>query len=318
MNTSVWQALKQMLQLIRWPNLLIILLSMYFVRNFIVLPIFEAVDIGSSLNDFYFFQLVLAVVLIAGGAYIQNDLFDRENDRLNGSKGLALKSISKNELERLYKLFFIAGNILGFYVAFKAGRFQLGFIFLFATLLLIIYNRIFKRQFLFGNLIVAGLSAFVLLVVALFEMPVFELHAQRMGSLLSLLYMQLMAYSLYAFFISLIREIVKDMEDIKGDGQMGMQTMPIVLGFKTTKFVLSLLLLLLIAATLYIAWIYVSDTQYPQASYIIAAVVLPLALTAIQLFKASNAKQYRKTGIMLKFVMLTGILSMPVFYYLIQ
>lgn len=317
MNNSVWQAIKQMLNLIRWPNLLIILFSMYFVRNFIVLPIFDAVEIYSSLSEFYFLQLVISVLLIAGGAYIQNDLFDRENDRLNGSKGLALKSISENELERLYKLFFIAGNVLGFYVAFKAGRFQLGFIFLFATMLLILYNRIFKRQFLFGNVIIAGLSAFVLLIVGLFEMPMIEIYSPRMSSLLKLLYAQLLAYSLYAFSISLIREIVKDMEDLKGDNQLGMQTIPIVLGLNGAKILTSILIAAILAATIYISWVYSSDGQYPQAAYIIAAVVFPLVLIFIQLFKSSKPDQFHKTGLMLKFVMLTGILSMPVFYYLI-
>lgn len=317
MNSDIFQAIKQLLKLIRWPNLLIIFLSMYLLRHFIVLPIFEIAEIESTLSEFYFFQLALAVVLISGGAYIQNDLLDIENDDLNGRNKMLLNRISEKELDTLFKLFYGIGNVLGFYIALKAGRFQLGFIFVFATLLLILYNRLFKRQMLVGNVLVALLSAFVLLLVLLFETPVLEVEAVGLNRLLTLLYVQVMAYAIYAFFISLAREIVKDLEDEKGDEALRMQTLAVVLGQKWTKAIVLFLLIIVIAATGYIAMMYYNADQLTHFSYIGAAVILPLLITAWRLIKAQKASGFRQVSTLLKFVMLTGILSMPVFYYLL-
>lgn len=319
MNQSLGQALKQLLHLIRWPNLLIVLLSMYFVRHFIILPIFDALSISSSLNELYFFQLVLAVIMITSGGYIQNDLLDQENDHLNGSVRLKFgKNISDKELDSLFKLFFFIGNALGFYIAFKAGRVQLGFIFLFATMLLFLYNRIFKSQFLFGNIIVSILSAFTLLLVPLFETPIIEQKTAVLGNYLPLLYTQVFAYASFAFIISLMREIVKDIQDLHGDRTMGMQTIPIILGVKVSKAIVVILGITCIAAVSYIAWVYGDNNQFSQATYIIAAVVLPLLIILFRLLKAEGSKQFGQVGLLLKFVMLTGILSMPIFYLLIQ
>lgn len=318
MNASIWQAFKQLMHLIRWPNLLIIVLSMYFVRHFIVLPIFDAVQLSSTLEPLYFFQMVLAVILIAGGGYIQNDLLDKENDKLNQSKRLTFQaSISEKELESLYKIFFFIGNALGFYIAYKAGRFQLGFIFLFASMLLVLYNRIFKRQLLIGNIVVALLSALTLLLVLLFESTVVETNIPSFGNLLPLLYLQLLVYAGFAFSISLIREIVKDMEDLEGDKALGMQTLAIVAGIKGSKIILTLLFLLPIFATAYFANVYAQDAAYFQAGYILLAVVSPLIFTLFLCVKAQESKQFHRVGLLLKIIMLTGILSMPIFYLLI-
>lgn len=125
-------------------------------------------------------------------------------------------------------------------------------------------------------------------------------------------------YAGFAFIISLIREVVKDMEDIEGDRRFGCKTMPIVLGLNATKvFVLVWLTVLIVA--LIIVQLYVLQFGWwfwLSALYCFVLIVAPLIWIFRKLIPAQTTENYHKISSVVKLVMLMGILSMLFFYFI--
>jgi 4-hydroxybenzoate polyprenyltransferase len=122
-------------------------------------------------------------------------------------------------------------------------------------------------------------------------------------------------YAGFAFILSLIREAIKDIEDMPGDARYGCRTMPIAWGVNTTKVYTAVWLIILIVI-LVVVQVYVLQFRWWWAvAYCVLFIIAPLIDIFLQLFKASTTKQYHKLSSQTKLVMLTGILSMIFFYF---
>tara|TARA_B100001063_G_C16770660_1_gene561388 strand:+ start:318 stop:1223 length:906 start_codon:yes stop_codon:yes gene_type:complete len=289
-------------RLIRIKNLFIIAISQYLIRYALIIPITES----NSLNDLQFFYLVLSTVFIAAAGYIINDYFDTQVDRLNKRKVIIDNTIKRREAILWHFVLSGIGVILGFFLGWRVGIFNLGFINLFCSSALWFYSTHFKRAYLSGNLLISLLAALVILIV-----PLYEIIPKPMANSENAFYI-ICGYAIFAFFTTFIREIVKDFEDTDGDRKMGYTTFAIVSeksAKNSIRFISALLILIIGAVTA----IQITYEAYIAAVYVILAVEIPFLYFFIKLFKLNDKGGYHHLSQMIKLIMLTGTLSMLVF-----
>ena len=289
-------------RLIRIKNLFIIAISQYLIRYALIIPITES----NSLNEIQFFYLVLSTVFIAAAGYIINDYFDTQVDRLNKRKVIIDNTIKRREAILWHFVLSGIGVFLGFFLGWRVGIFNLGFINLFCSSALWFYSTHFKRAYLSGNLLISLLAALVILIV-----PLYEIIPKPMANSENAFYI-ICGYAIFAFFTTFIREIVKDFEDTDGDRKMGYTTFAIVSeksAKNSIRFISALLILIIGAVTA----IQITYEAYIAAVYVILAVEIPFLYFFIKLFKLNDKGGYHHLSQMIKLIMLTGTLSMLVF-----
>ena len=277
-------------RLIRWLNLAIIILTQYAA----------AWCLSPHNSIVYFFELrftlfVTGTVLIAAAGYILNDYMDVKLDLVNKPDKVVIgNTISRRRAMIWHSVFNGTALLIGVFLSIKIAT-----IFLFSELLLWTYSSRLKRKFFSGNFAVAVLTAVSILVL-----PVFDA---------SILWRPIIAYAVFAFLLTLIREIVKDMEDMKGDAGHNCETLPIVLGLRPTKQIIRSILLLLMLAVLAYA---VREAQFIGwffFSYGVITVLIPMIYLLIELNRADKKKDFSRLSTWCKVIMFTGIFSMLFF-----
>lgn len=176
------------------------------------------------------------------------------------------------------------------------------------------YSTTFKKKMLSGNVIISFLTAWVILVIGflthygIIKNP--ELNAQVDASKIMRF---TFLYAGFAFIISLVREVVKDMEDIAGDERYGCRTMPIVWGMNAAKlFTATWLIVLITAAIIMLAYVLPFGWWW-AVGYCIVFIVIPLLYIFQKLITATTTRQFHHISNWLKLIMLSGILSMIFF-----
>ncbi|WP_255038280.1 geranylgeranylglycerol-phosphate geranylgeranyltransferase [Lacihabitans soyangensis] len=218
--------IKPFLKLIRWNNLLIIAFSQYLVRYFLI----QNAEY-SIFSDWRFLILVISTLFIAGGGYVINDYFDVKIDQINKPKEVFVGRIIKRRYALLmHQVFSGIGIFLGLFLGWR-----IFIINVFSVSILWFYASVFKKKPFSGNLIVAFLTAMSISEIAIYYEP---------GRII------IHIYALFAFFINLVREIIKDLEDMKGDAAHGSKTLPITLGIRKTKTIIYALLILFVVLVL--------------------------------------------------------------------
>ena len=300
------------LRLIRWPNLVFIALTQFLFVYCVVKPVFGNSDVQPNVHGLNFVLITLSSVLIAAAGYIINDYFDLNIDQVNKPDKLVVEKIIKRRWTIIWHIVLsVAGVAIGFYVDFTSRIWLLGFSNAVCVALLFIYSTSLKRRFLIGNIIISLLTSWVILVVAWCEYN----HLTRMNNGLHAdkILRETFLYSGFAFIISLIREVVKDMEDIEGDRKYGCKTMPIVWGINATKVFVAVWLIVLIGV-LIIMQVYALRLEWWMSIvYCIIAIIVPLLWILRKLFSANTPQDYHRISTAIKFVMFTGILSMIFF-----
>lgn len=309
------------LKLIRWQNLLIVVLTMVMMRYFIIEPLLgkvsvslaggqsEAIFLELKLPLFQFIILVLSTVLITAGGYVINDYFDIKTDLINRGEVIVGTKIPRRRAMMLHSVFNIAGVAGGFYISAKAGYFLMGILFLVVSGLLYFYSASYKRQFLIGNLIVAFLTAMVPVLVVIYEWPaLFRFYSATASEMprLAFLFYWIGGFALFAFLTTLTREIIKDIEDFEGDLAYGRNTMPVVIGITGSKIV-AVSLIIITTAFLYLAWYFFINDKITLI-YISVAIVLPLLYVIFQVTVSKTRGQMHGASNLMKVIMLAGIL----------
>jgi 4-hydroxybenzoate polyprenyltransferase len=310
--------LKAFIKLIRFNNLVVIALTMFATRYFLIQPILalrQHFTMQLQLSHADFFLLMLSTVLIAAAGYIINDYFDVKTDRINKPQKLYIDNGVKRRVAIfIHTLFNVAGFAIGVYVAHKAGNIFLCIIQFVCITLLFFYSTHLKRQVLSGNLLVAALSAMVPLQIVFFEMPLLKYKFLQNIQSFTFLYLSVFSFSLFAFLLSLVREIVKDMEDFKGDYETGCKTMPIVWGIKASKAIVAGLISNILLLLIFI--FYKSDkSDFSMLSnYLFVFVFIPLCFLILKLYRSKQKEEYHQLSQWIKYIMLTGVLSTFVIY----
>ena len=304
------------LGLIRGLNLLFIALTQVLFYYFILIPIFNDAGMRPFLHQKLFFLLVLASVFIAAAGYIINDYFDLNIDRVNKPHKLVVEKIIKRRWAIVWHLSLsAAGLLVSFYIGWKVNNMLIGFANLLCVALLWFYSTTFKRKLLIGNIIIALLSAWVVLVLYFAEWSrIF--YGRLQGEYLiamTRVFRFAFLYAGFAFIISLIREVVKDIEDMPGDAKYGCRTMPIVWGVHVTTVFVSTWFVVLIASLGIIQFYVLQFRWWWSALYCFVMIILPLLYLFKNLLVAKTTEDFHQLSSIIKLVMLTGILSM-VFY----
>jgi len=294
------------INIIRWPNLLIILMIFAVFRFGFLIP----AGVSISLSDFQYFLLALSVIFITAAGYVVNDIHDRKADRINkpgkntvGAQG----GIPEKHARILYWILNSFGLALGYFMGYTVGLTILGSTHFIALLLLWMYSTDFKHRPFIGNFIVATLAALVLIIIPLYD--VVPANRNYIEQYIPLFYI-FGAYAFFAFFTTLIREILKDAEDLKGDRKMGSKTLAVILTQKVFKILVNVLQIALLALIIWVG-IFFKDLHLLLA-YLSIFLIAPILLNIYWVHKAESSKQWNHAATLIKFVMLFGIASVLV------
>lgn len=332
--------LKAFARLIRLNNLIIILATMYLLR-YLVIGTWIKVALSSwgftpGLNDRYFFLLAISVVAIAAAGYIINDYFDISIDRVNkpGENVVGIQ-IGKDKALIIHFILNIIGVGLGFTVASMTGSYKLGFIHAVTAAGLWFYSASFKKELLIGNIIVALSVAMVPLIVGAFEFPLLLDSYQRIFEENEQLFTQqpeldlmiagnlhgigrfILIAALFAFLLTLIRELIKDLEDMEGDAAFGCKTLPLVAGMRTTKITVGSLIGITMLILAYIM-IHQFPTDKISFAYFLLALFFPSGYLLYKISKAEHKEQFGLLSKVTKAIMLAGLFYTLIHNYLLR
>ncbi len=305
-------------RLVRWPNLVFIALTQSLFYYCIILPSLPEsyYKLDHKLTQPLFFLLMATSIFIAAAGYIINDYFDINIDQINKPHKMVVeKIINRRWAILLHWCITTLGLIISLYVSFKTS-FVIIIVNILCTLLLWFYSTTFKKKLLSGNIIISLLTAWTVLVLYFATNHSYDFAASLSPDISSAskrIFKFAVLYGSFAFIISMIREVVKDIEDMEGDAKYNCKTMPIVWGVPSSKVFAGVWLVVLIGA-LAIMQFYAFQLGWRlTALYCLLLVVLPLIWILRKLYVAQNTPQYHSISSLIKLVMLSGILSIMFF-----
>lgn len=297
------------LKLIRYKNLLLVLLT-------VVLTKYAIINSITSVNfDLQFIILTIAILCITAAGYIINDIYDVKTDKINKpSKVYIGQTITKKNALLAYFILTFSGLILGCYISYIKENNAYSIFFISTIALLYWYSKSLKRIAVIGNIVVSFLTALTIFIVYIFEVQnsntssnLTEAIANFFSSISETV--AIFIYIIFAFFMTLIREIIKDIEDINGDYALKMKTLPIIIGINRTKRIV-----LLISSLIFLFVLLVLKQELVHTPlllwYTILFIIAPFICFFYKLLKSKTPKDYHLLSNIIKGIMFFGILSM--------
>lgn len=297
------------LKLIRYQNLLM-LAFMQLVFRYLFL---KQSYVDLALTDFNYILLVIATVCIAAGGYVINNIMDQDTDEIAKPQNRVVGvSISETMAYNWYIGLTIVGVGIGFYLSNVIYKPTFASMFILVATLLYVYATSFKQIPVVGNIVVALLLSTSIIIIGLFDiLPAIDVDNRfRMKEAFDIL----MHYAIFAFIINLIREIVKDLEDMDGDYQSGINTLPIAIGVQKTKIIVGVLTVISIGILAY----YVNSNLFELDYVVYYAMILivgPLIYFGVKLINATSKKEFHHLSLVLKIILFFGILSVAVIVF---
>ena len=308
-------AFNDIMRLVRWSNLLFLAALIWLMEKWVATPILVKAAFGEQIPGYMLLLIILATVLIAAGGYVINDYFDVKIDRINRpDEVIVTRSVSKPAAMRLSMTLSGIGIACGITVAILLRSLTIGILFVLIPGLLWFYSSSYKRLFMIGNLIIALLAAVTPMVVALTNVAILQLRYETILPYTTLphdLYAWLGGFALFAFLLTWIREIIKDLQDQMGDRELECHSMPVVWGETGTKAFVTALIVLTIAIIGHLWWhVLPFPTSWISLStrYIALGIVTPLLCSIWLLWAAKIPSDYKTCQQVVKFTMLIGML----------
>lgn len=271
-------------RLVRMTNLIIVAITQYLTRILLIGP---RHDWRHIISDPYLFLLSLSTVCIAAAGYIINDYFDVKIDIVNKPERVVIgRHLRRRWAMGAHQVLNVLGAALGLLVSHWVFLVNV-----FSITLLWFYSERFKRKPFTGNLIVSMLTGFSLLILTVYYPANREL---------------VIIYAVFSFFISLIREIVKDMEDIKGDELHGCKTLPIIWGIRRTKTFLYGVTFLFVFTLFMMAKVLQNQTLLN----LFILLLLPICWLVVKLVQSDTRRDFREISSLCKIIMLLGLMTM--------
>ncbi len=302
-------------KMIRWPNLMMIVLSMTLLLVLLIKPGLGLTNqIGMNFPEFVL--LVAAVLLTAMGGFVINDLKDLQTDAVNKpGKNPFEQFFTPKQGMLFYWIFSLGGILAGTWLSFWLGKGSYSLIFVLTAGLLWFYAARYQCQVLMGNLVVAFLSALSFGLVWLYElMALLGQSVQVDRNVLMTVNWLVLIYMGFAFLVSLMREVVKDMEDVEGDQQTGCLTLPVAYGMKKAKNIALIVNLLGMFASFGFQWFFYKN-GFNVLFLFFFLVDMLFGLILLKLINASRKEHFSLLSLWIKLLMVAGVLSMGLFYF---
>lgn len=265
-------------------NLLMVAFAQLMTAHFLV----ETNDQGLPvLLDFRLYVLIFSTVLITAAGYMINDYYDVKIDYVNRPNEVVVgKGIKRRMVLFLHSILNFTGIALGYLLSPGIGLINFT-----AAFLLWFYSNRLKREPFIGNLTVAFLTATAIFLIGFYY---------QKSELL------ILTYAIFAFFLNLIREIIKDVEDRPGDRKHGCRTLPIVLGFRKTKNVIFLIAFSFVCSILIVTF----KINNPNLYYYFGAMGFAFLWFMYRIYQADRKKHFSQLSSIAKIIMLIGTMSM--------
>ena len=310
------------LKLIRLKNLIIVALTQLVIKFSLINPFVN----NFMLSDNQFYLLILSTVFITASGYIINDIYDVKTDKVNKEESRIIgKSITSRNAISWYIIFNFLGLGLGIYIAYIVKQPYYSLVFIYCIFSLWTYSKRMKTSFLFGNLQVSLLTALSIFNVALFDIISNGIN-KNTGEMM--IFKIIIFYSAFAFITTFIREIIKDLEDLEGDKKIQAKTLAITFGIEKTKWVSLLFTTLTFLGIGYFQYfqysIISSEFEYEISMWGVNKIAIFYTIFLQFLFLFLGFKVYTSKvkydfyfiSQLCKFIMITGILSIPLFTFL--
>ncbi|WP_091131535.1 geranylgeranylglycerol-phosphate geranylgeranyltransferase [Flavobacterium anhuiense] len=302
------------LKLIRYKNLLMLAFMQLLFRY----AFLKQQEVPLALSDWQYGLLILSTILLAAAGYVINNIYDVGTDSINKPNDVVVgKGITETAAYNIYIGLNISGVAIGFILSNIIMRPTFASLFILIASLLYFYATTLKQIMILGNFVVALLLAVSVLIIGVFDLfPATTAENQaQMASLFSIL----IDYALFAFMINFIREIVKDIEDVNGDYNMGMNTLPVAIGVsRAAKIALGFAIIAFILSGLYCNTYFMQNKLYIAVFYAFATVLAPLLYFIVKIFSAKSQKDFHHLSSILKLILFFGILSILVIAFNIK
>jgi 4-hydroxybenzoate polyprenyltransferase len=268
---------------IRIYNVLVIAIAQYLASIFILAP---SIPIKITLLDSTLFLIVLASSLSIASGYIINNFYDSKKDLINRpKKSMIDRLVSQKTKLYVYFSLNLVVALITLFISWRAFVFFSGYIFL-----IWFYSHKLKKYPIIGNF-----SAAILAVLPFFAILMYYKN----------FYEVIFAHACFLFLLLLIREMIKDLENIKGDIVQNYQTIPIVYGENVSKSIITILTVFTIVP-IYIL-IEFFDIGMMDIYFYIS--MLGLLFFGLKLYNSNTKVAYIKLHILLKFIILLGVIS---------
>ncbi len=303
--------MKSYLKIVRPLNLLIMAATMFLMRYCVIRPFLEYNHLHLQVPLPDFVLLVVTTLLIAAGGYVINDYYDIKADMVNKDCGSIIvgTGMTLKEAMRYYIALTFSGFATGLWFSLSMGDWNFFTLFLLIGGLLWFYSTTYKAMILVGNLLVSVLIALVPLLVIVFEMLKFKENFPHLIENGEINYMPIFyfvfAFSAFAFLTNLIREIAKDIQDIKGDRKAGKKTFPVWAGFVKAKVLVSVLLVIEVVVLYGVYYRFLRDDY--SLYYLTLAVAFPLLYALYKSLTANREKDFGHVASVLKWTMTGGM-----------
>lgn len=311
--------LSSFFKVIRWQNLVFIGITQLLFHFCVVVP-----AANGSVNTFplrlttpLLLLLCFSSICIAAAGYIINDYFDINIDQVNKPDRMIIGKKMGRRWALVWHLVLSGiGLIIGTWVSMQLNNWLIALGNIVCVLLLWFYSTSFKRQLLIGNVVISALTAWVILVLLVAELPGWwttGLATEQEKATVARLSRIGLLYAAFAFVLSLIREVVKDLEDMEGDRKDGCRTMPLQWGMPAAKVFTGVWMVVLIGALLIMQVYVIQFSWWFFSIYIVILVIAPLIHIFRKFLHAKQIQHFSYLSKMLKWSMLTGIISMVFF-----
>lgn len=243
--------------------------------------------------DPQFWYACISLIFITAAGYWVNDAFDFKIDRENKPKRVIVNA--QLSVKKVLSAYFVVNSLILIF-SFLFQSFVLFWVNLAAIALLFLYAWFLKRTTVIGNIVIATLTALVIYYAALIYVP-------RTA---------VMWMIMFAFEVTFLREVVKDAEDIKGDLKFKLQTLPIRIGIRSTRFVLQFCYLIFILSCylpILEAALREQRLNWPYLICSILLVQIPAAYLLVDIGRAENTEDFAKQSRYLKYLIFLGMLS---------
>ncbi|TDQ22852.1 geranylgeranylglycerol-phosphate geranylgeranyltransferase [Tenacibaculum caenipelagi] len=283
-NNTLLLKIFSLLSVIRGYNILVLIAAQYLAAIFIFS---DTKSVKPIVFDWHLLYLVIATVCVVASGYIINNFYDKKADKINRPIKTGIDSYVKQETKlRLYFLLNFIGFGFGWLVSWRAALFFAVYIFG-----IWFYSHKLKKYSLIGLI-----SATVLTILPFF---VIFVHYKNFSKVI-------FVHAIFLFLVIMIRELIKDLENIKGAIANNYNTFPVKYGERNTK---KLVILLMTLTLIPIGILY----NYPAIEYMkyyfyLAAITL--IFVGIYIWKSTQNNQYRLVHNILKILLLIGVFSL--------